>query len=290
MKKISLFDTINYTLITLISLLMLYPFLNVFAVSISAHTAYVDNPLRIWPKDISLIAYKEIMSHAVLWSSYRNTIIVTLTGVAVSIFLYIVTAYPLSKKHLRGRSVLMLIVIFTMLFNGGLIPNYLLMRELGLLNTLAALIFPMLLSGFNLILMKTFMENIPEELEEAARIDGASDPYILFRIVVPLSKPIIATLSLFTAVAYWNNFFNAIIYIRDVNKWPLMLFLREIVEGAKLSSIAGGSNAAESVNLMLTPVSLQYAALMIVTLPILCIYPFLQRYFVKGIMLGSVKG
>ncbi|TLS49007.1 carbohydrate ABC transporter permease [Paenibacillus antri] len=290
--KFSLFDAVNNTLVALVTLLMLFPFLNVFAVSISEYSAYVENPMRIWPKDISFKAYQEIMKHPVLWSSYLNTIIVTVSGVLIGIFLYLVTAYPLSKKHLRGRGLIMVAIVFTMLFNGGLIPNYYLMRELGLINTLAALVLPALITGFNLILMKTFMEHIPEELEEAARIDGASDPYILFRIVAPLSGPIIATLCLFSAVGYWNNFYNAIVYIRDVDKWPLMLFLREIIEGSKLNSImgGGGDNAAETSNLNITPVTLQYATLMIVMIPILCVYPFLQKYFVKGIMLGSVKG
>lgn len=287
----SLFDTVNATLILLVSLAMLYPFLNVLAVSLSSYTAYVENPLRIWPKELTFGAYAEILAHPILWSSYLNTVIVTFFGVLIGIFLYIITAYPLSKKHLRGRKWFMLAIIFTMLFSGGLIPNYYLMRFLGLVNTLPALILPMLFSGFNLILMKTFMEYIPEELEEAARIDGASEPYILFRIVVPLSKPIIATLCLFKAVAYWNNFFNAIVYIRDVDKWPLMLFLREIIQGAKMMQIAGGGEQlAERANQLIPPETLQYATLMIVTLPILCVYPFLQKYFVKGIMLGSVKG
>ncbi|QNK59581.1 carbohydrate ABC transporter permease [Paenibacillus sp. PAMC21692] len=288
--KFSLFDAVNNTLVTLITLLMLYPFLNVFAVSISEYTAFVENPMRIWPKDISFAAYREILQHSVLWSSYRNTIIVAVSGVLIGIVLYILTAYPLSKKHLRGRGIIMVGIVFTMLFSGGLIPNYYLMRELGLINELAALVLPALLTGFSLILMKTFMEHIPEEMEEAARIDGASDPYILFRIVVPLSLPIIATLCLFSAVSYWNNFYNAIVYIRDVDKWPLMLFLREIIQGSKLSMIAGGDNAAEAAQIAITPVTLQYATLMIVMIPILCVYPFLQKYFVKGIMLGSVKG
>ncbi|WJH33656.1 carbohydrate ABC transporter permease [Paenibacillus sp. CC-CFT747] len=292
LRMVSLFDILNNTAITIITLLMLYPFINVFVVSISSYSAFVENPMRIWPKQVTFEAYKEIFGHPVLWSSYWNTIVVTVSGVLIGILLYILTAYPLSKKHLRGRNLIMIAVVFTMLFNGGLIPNYYLMRSLGLINTLAALVIPALLTGFNLILMKTFMENIPEELEEAARIDGASDPYILFRIVVPLSGPIIATLCLFTAVGYWNNFYSAIVYIRDVDKWPLMLFLREIIEGAKLTSIStgAGDNAAEAANLNITPVTLQYATLIIVMIPILCVYPFVQKYFVKGIMLGSVKG
>ncbi|WP_202967393.1 carbohydrate ABC transporter permease [Paenibacillus beijingensis] len=288
-RRVEWFDVINYTCIVLVSIAMLYPFVNVFAVSVSSYSAYVENPMRIWPGQFTLSAYAEILKHPVLLSSYLNTIIVTVSGVFFGLLLYILTAYPLSKKHLKGRAIFMILIIFTMLFNGGLIPNYYLMRSLGLLDTLAALVLPLLFSGFSLILMKTFMEHIPEELEEAARMDGASDPFILFRIVVPLSKPIIATLCLFQAVSYWNNFYNSIIYIRSIDKWTLMLFLREIIYGANMMQIAGGGdNFAEKNNI--PPETLQYATLMIVMIPILLVYPFLQKYFVKGIMLGSVKG
>ncbi|WP_214625854.1 carbohydrate ABC transporter permease [Paenibacillus agaridevorans] len=287
-KRPEPFDIVNYVLIALVCLIMLYPFLNVASVSFSSYNAYVNNPMMIWPQEFTLSAYKYIMAKDLLWRSYLNTIIVTALGVGIGILLYILTAYPLSKKILKGRSALMLMVLFTMLFNGGLIPNFYLMRSLGLLDTLSALILPALISGFNLILMKNFFESLPEELEEAAKMDGASDPYILFRIVVPLSMPIIATLCLFTAVAYWNNFFNAIIYIRSSENWPLMLYLREVIEGA--SAIAQTANAAEMGDDMMTSETIKYATLVLVMVPILCVYPFLQKYFVKGIMLGSVKG
>ncbi|OUS73306.1 ABC transporter permease [Paenibacillus sp. MY03] len=288
--RFSWFDGINYLLVIIVCAATLYPFLNVLAVSLSSYSAYVENPLRIWPKDMNLAAYKEIMIHPVLWSSYRNSIIVTACGVAGGMLLYILSAYPLSKRHLKGRKIIMVFIVFTMLFNGGIIPNFYLMRSLGLIDTLAAIVLPMMFSGFNLILMKTFMENIPEELEEAAKMDGASEPYILFRIIVPLSKPIIATLCLFTAVTYWNNFFQAIIYIRSVDNWPLMLFLKEIISSASLAAMSSGGNSAEQGIMDVRPETLQYATLMVVMLPILCIYPFVQKYFVKGIMLGSVKG
>lgn len=289
-KRFSLFDALNYGMLTVISLVMLFPFVNVAAVSVSSYAAYIENPMLLWPRDFNLRAYAEIIQHPLLPTSYMNTIIVTTSGVVAGIFLYILTGYSLSKKHLKGRNVLLLLVIFTMLFNGGLIPNFYLMRSLGLLDTLISLVMPALMSGFNLILMKNFMESLPEELEEAARIDGASEPYVLFRIVVPLSKPIIATLCLFTAVGYWNNFFNAIVYIRSTDNWPLMLFLREVIESSKIQEIATGGNAAEW-SLQSVPIeTLKYATLMIVMLPILCVYPFVQKYFVKGIMLGSVKG
>lgn len=286
--KLNAFDLINYSLLIVICLVMLYPFLNVMAVSLSSYNAYVNNPIMIWPKEFTLAAYKEIVKSGMLWRSYMNTIIVTVSGVGIGIILYIMTAYPLSKKVIRGRGPLMVIIIFTMLFNGGLIPNYYLMRSLGLLDNLASLVLPALVTGFNLILMKNFFESLPEEIEEAARIDGASDPYILFRIVVPLSKPIIATLCLFAAVGYWNNFFNAIIYIRSSDNWPLMLYLREVIEGA--SAMAQSANAAEFDKEMMTSETIKYATLMLVMVPILLVYPFLQKYFVKGIMLGSVKG
>ncbi|OUS77933.1 ABC transporter permease [Paenibacillus sp. MY03] len=287
-RKPEMLDVINYTLITLICVVMLYPFMNVVSVSLSSYSSYVQNPLMVWPEDMTLGAYKEIMKSGMLWRSYANTIIVTVSGVGIGILLYILTAYPLSKKVLKGRRTLMLLIVFTMLFNGGLIPNFYLMRSLDLLDTLASLVLPALLTGFNLILMKNFFESLPEEIEEAARIDGASDPYILFRIVVPLSKPIIATLCLFAAVGYWNNFFNAIVYIRSPDNWPLMLYLREVIEGA--STMARSANAAEMGTEMMTSETIKYATLVLVMIPILCVYPFLQKYFVKGIMLGSVKG
>lgn len=283
-----LFDIVNYILVTLVCLIMLYPFLNVASVSFSSYNAYINNPMMVWPREFSVAAYKEIMSQGMLWRSYGNTVFITVCGVGIGIILYILTAYPLSKRFLKGRKTLMLMVVITMLFSGGLIPNYYLMRSLGLLDTLTALIVPSLISGFNLILMKNFFESLPEELEEAAKIDGASDPYILFRIIVPLSKPIIATLCLFTAVSYWNNFFNAVIYIRSSENWPLMLFLREVIEGASAMALSA-NNAAEAGEQM-TSETIKYATLMLVMVPILCVYPFLQKYFVKGIMLGSVKG
>ncbi|HEY0828366.1 MAG TPA: carbohydrate ABC transporter permease [Bacilli bacterium] len=288
LKKQGLFDVINYSLILFVCIVMIYPFVNVASVSFSSYHAYVQNPLMIWPHDISFRAYEEIMSRSLLWSSYLNTIIVTVTGVTVGIMMYILAGYSLSKRVLKGRRTIMVLVVFTMLFNGGLIPNFYLMRSLGLLDSLAALVLPALFSGFSLILMINFFQSLSEEIEESARMDGASDPVILFRIIVPLSKPIIATLCLFSAVGYWNNFFNAVIYIHSSSKWPLMLYLREVIVGA--SMIAANANSAEMGADQVVSETLKYATLMLVMIPILCVYPFLQKYFVKGIMLGSVKG
>lgn len=288
-RKMQLFDYINYTILFLIGICMLYPFVNIIAVSFSSYEAFIENPLRIIPKEFNFNAYKDILRHAGFYKSYLNTIIVTLVGTVASLFLYSITAYPLARKDLRGRRGIMVYVLFTMLFNGGLIPNFYVVKELGLYDTLLILVIKGMFSAYNLILVKSFFENISESLLEAARVDGANEPTILFKIVMPVSKPILATIGLFTAVGYWNNYYNAVVYIKSASKWPLMLFLREIIMGAKMSEMATGGNLAEAKNVMVDQVMLQYSTLLLVILPILCVYPFLQRYFVKGMMLGSVK-
>ncbi len=287
--KITTFEVINYSFMILVSIIMLYPFVNVFAVSLSSFSEYIKNPLMIIPKKIDLIAYKQILEHPTLWSSYKNTIIVSVIGTILALILYILTAYPLTKLHLKGRKLILLLVLFTMLFDGGLIPNYLLIRYLGLYDSLLALILPMVFSAFNLFIFINYIDGLPSSLEESAKIDGASYFQILVSIIVPLCKPIIATITLFQVVAYWNNFFLSVIYIKSVDKWPLMLFLREIIMGARMSEISAAGNVAEIAQNAPTEI-LQYATLMIVMLPIMLVYPFLQTYFVKGITLGAVKG
>lgn len=289
-KKMQIFDYINYIMLFIISITMIYPFVNIVAVSFSSYQAFLENPLRIIPSGFTLDAYEQLMRHQRLYSSYMNTIIITVTGVSSSLVLYILTAYPLSKRELKGRKIIMVLIVFTMMFNGGLIPNYYLVRGLGLLDSLAAIVLTAMFSGFNLILVKNFFESLPESLIEAAKIDGASEPYILAKIVVPLSTPILATICLFTAVGYWNNFFSAVIYIRSPEKWTLMLFLREIIMGAKMAEMSSDGNLAELNKNAVQQVSLQYATLLLVVAPIMCVYPFLQKYFVKGIMIGSIKG
>ncbi|AEE95924.1 carbohydrate ABC transporter permease [Mahella australiensis] len=282
------FDIVNYTLLTLIAAIMLYPFLNVIAVAFSDYSAYLENPLMIWPRRINLAAFEHVFKDPLILSSYKNTIIITIAGTLISLLLTIMTAYPLSRKDLKGKPILMNIIIFTMLFSGGLIPNYYLIRSLHMIDTLWALILPGALGAYNIILMKNFFESIPDSLEEAAKIDGASDVYILFKIIVPLSTPIIATIALFVAVGYWNSFFSAIVYIRDPGKWTLQLVLREIIMAANTQLLQTGGNYAEMTNI--PPQTLKYATLIVAVVPILCVYPFLQKYFVKGIMLGAVKG
>ena len=289
-KKMKLFDYINYIFLILIGLCMLYPFVNIIAISFSSYDAFIENPLRIFPKEFNFDAYRDILQHARFYTSYLNTIVITVVGVVAGLFMYSITAYPLSRPDLKGRKFFIVYIVFTMLFNGGLIPNFYVVRSLGLYDTIAILIFKGMFTAYNLILVKSFFEGIPDSLMEAARIDGATDPTILFKIVIPLSKPILATIGLFSAVGYWNNYYNAVVYIKSAEKWPLMLFLREIIMGAKTSEMAAGGNLAELKSMPVEQVMLQYSTLLLVILPILCVYPFLQKYFVKGVMLGSVKG
>jgi len=222
--------------------------------------------------------------------SYLNTIIITLSGTSLVLVLTTLTAYPLSRPELRGKPAFMTYIIFTMMFNGGLIPNFLLIRALGMHDTLFALFVPGALGGFNIILMINFFRNIPASLIEAARIDGAGEMVVLFKIVLPLSTAIIATIALFSSVGLWNNFFSAVIYIRSQELWPVQLVLREIIMAANMAILQADGNFAE-VNLRALPaVSIRYAALIVTMLPIMCVYPFLQKYFVKGVMIGAVKG
>lgn len=286
LKRIEGFDIMVYVVIALVCAVMIYPFLNVIAVSLTSYSEYLKNPMMIFPTKLDLAAFKYVLTNNQVHISYINTIIVTIAGTVIGIALLILTAYPLSKSHLKGRTLFMNLVVFTMMFNGGLIPTYNLIKSIKLLDTLWALILPSALTAFNLILMKNFFESLPESLEEAAKIDGANDWYILFKIIIPLSKPIIATLVMFLAVAYWNNYFNAIMYIRDRSLWTLQLVLREIVLSDSAQSLEQGNDSAEQI----VPVTIKYASLLVVMLPILVVYPFVQKYFVHGVMVGAVKG
>jgi len=271
---------------TLFALICLFPFFYVAVFSITPYTEYLQSPLKLIPNHIELGAYKQIFDMPLLLSGYRNTILITVGGVALNIFLMIITAYPLSKTDLKGRNAILVLITFTMFFNGGLIPNFYLVKSLHLYNTLWALILPTALGAYNLILMKSFISAIPRDLEESAFMDGANELKVLFRIIVPLSKPAIATFVIFQAVAQWNTFFNAIIYTSKRNLWPLMLILRDLV--VEEGGIARDALDASSGNV--TEFTIKMAIIIVATLPILLVYPFLQKYFMKGLLIGSIKG
>ncbi len=278
-----LFSMFNYTVVTLFALACMFPFFYVAAYSVMPYSEYLQNPLNLIPSRIDLSAYKQIIKMPTIWSGYRVTIIITVLGVLLNIFLLVVTAYPLSKKDLKGRNVILLLITFTMFFNGGLIPNFYLIKTLGIYNSIWSMIIPGALSAFNLILMKNFMGTIPESLEESAIIDGANEITILFHIIIPLSMPAIATFIIFHAVSQWNTFFSAIIYTSKRSLWPLMLILRDmVVEDGQMDMLDNGATVQAF--------TIKMAAIIFTTLPIIVIYPFMQRFFMKGILVGSVKG
>jgi putative aldouronate transport system permease protein len=280
-------DIVNYTLVTLFALACIFPFVYVTAFSFTPYKDYLANPLRLIPEHPSLQAYTQMLSMRLLQTGYRNTIIITFLGTALNLFLLCVSAYPLSKKNLKGRGLVMSLIIFTMFFSGGMIPNYALIRNLKLINTYWALILPGAISAYNLILMRNFIAAIPDSLEESAIIDGANEITVLFKIILPLSLPAIFTFLLFHAVGHWNAYFDSVLYITRRNLWPLMLVLRELVT-------EGGNMAREGMEFdpdkLAQPFTLQMAAIVITVVPILMVYPFIQRYFMKGMLLGSVKG
>jgi putative aldouronate transport system permease protein len=283
----TIFDIVNYAIVTLFALACVFPFIYVLAFSITPYNDYLANPLRFIPEHPTLQAYTQMLSMKLLQTGYLNTFIITIVGTTLNLFLLCISAYPLSKKNLKGRRLVMTLIIFTMFFSGGMIPNYALIRNLKLINTYWALILPGAISAYNLILMRNFIAAIPESLEESAIIDGANEITVLFRIILPLSLPAIFTFLLFHAVGHWNAYFDSILYITKRGLWPLMLVLRELV-------IEGGEMAREGIEYTpdraAQPFTLQMAAIVITLVPILLVYPFIQKYFMKGMLLGSVKG
>lgn len=286
-KKITLGTVILYLLLGILGFICLYPFLNVLAYSVSGYNAVLSGKVTFYPIDFTWAAYKEILNKAQIWTAMNVTIIITLVGTLVGLVLTIFAAYGLSRDTLPGRKMLTTIVLFTMYFNGGIIPTFMVVKGLGLYDTLGALVLPQAINVFNFIVMRTFFKQLPESLEEAAKIDGASDMQILFKIILPLSVPIIATIGLFYAVQYWNGYFDALLYIKTPDKYTLQLRLRSLLFADELNN-AGA--ALEGGGTQVMTQSLKMACVAVSTLPILVVYPWLQKYFVKGVMVGSVKG
>ncbi|TVY12017.1 carbohydrate ABC transporter permease [Paenibacillus cremeus] len=282
-----LFDTANVIFLVLSAAITLFPFVYILATSLAPLSQVLRGGLILWPQGITWDAYHTIFSNRHFVGSLWITIFITVLGTFVNLLFTTFMAYPLAKKRLKGRSVILFLVLFTMLFSGGLIPSYMIVKSLGLLNTVWSLILPGAISAFNLIIMKNFFQSIPEELEEAARIDGCKNLGVLFRIVLPLSMPALATFTLFYAVGHWNSFFGAVMYITKSNLWPIQVVLRQmIIEGSTQEFLEALSSADKQV----VPATIKMAAIMVATVPILLVYPFLQKHFAKGVLLGSVKG
>jgi len=282
------FDVFNFIFLGGIALLMVCPFLYVIAGSFATEAELTRRSFFIFPETFSLESYKYIFSTDTFTRSILVSIGVTFIGTLVCLLFTFTMAYPLSRKHLMGRSFFMNIIVFSMLFSGGMIPTYLVVKALGLLDSYWALILPIAINPFNLIIVKTFFQNIPVELEESAKIDGCTEFGIFWRIMLPLSKPVLATFALFYAVAIWNDFFSALLYISDSTKWPVQVLLQQII---LLSQSMIGDGASMGADYVEPPEqSLKLAVVVIATVPILIVYPFLQKHFAKGMLLGSVKG
>ncbi|WP_127592898.1 carbohydrate ABC transporter permease [Paenibacillus lautus] len=282
------FDAANYIVLTLFGLAAVLPFIYVIAGSFASDAELTSRAVFFIPKTFTLNAYEFIFSTDTIMRSIGVSVYITVIGTLVNLFFTVTMAYSLAKRGLYGRNLVLNLVIFSMLFGGGMIPTYLVVKELQLLDSLWALMLPGAISAFNLIIVKNFFQEIPKEIEEAGRIDGCSELGLLGRIVLPLSMPVLATFTLFYAVGHWNDFFSALLYINNPEKWPLQVMLRQIV---LLSQAAAGDLNSMDPNFVKPPdQSIKMAVIVVGTIPILCVYPFLQKHFAKGVLLGSVKG
>lgn len=280
-----IFRIVNAILLTGVVVVTLFPFVNVVARSLSQARYVRAGKVVLWPEGFNLLAYRQILHASWFWTGYRNSVVYTVLGTAIAMVLTTCYAYVLSKKHLRGRRFLVAAAVVTMFFDGGIIPNYVLVSHLGLRNTVWAVVLPDAINVFNLLVMKAFFETLPLELEEAAEVDGMNTYGILLRIVLPLSKAIIATMVLFYAVAYWNSWFSAFLYMDRQDLFPVTVYLRNLIAGAT----SGTNEDASTDTALQIAANIKAVTVVLTVLPILVVYPFIQRYFVTGILLGAVK-
>lgn len=280
-----IFDIVNSALLLMVAFVCVLPFVYVMAVSFTSPAEVARGGLILWPNEWSLASYRYILSTDTLFRAMGVSVYITVVGTLINLLFTSLMAYPLAKSHLRGRQVVLLGVLFTMLFSGGMIPTYFVVKSLHLTNSLWSLMIPNAISAFNLIVLKNFFQQIPDGLEDSARMDGCNDVGVLFRIVLPLSLPAMATFGLFYAVGHWNQFFNAILYINNSRLYPIQVLLRQIVI---LSQSTIGDTSIDSSQIQ--PLTIRMAVIVVATVPILLVYPFLQKHFAKGVMLGSVKG
>lgn len=282
--KNRIFDIVVYGILLGVAIITIVPFLQVVTISLSPAHVASSYGLHLFPKEIDFGGYKSILRYKTIWTSYGNTIIRTVLGTGISMILYVMGAYPLAKKYLPHRKFWTLFVIFTMYFSGGMIPGFLLVNNwLKISNTIWALVLPGAMSAYNLIIVRNFFESIPDSLEESARIDGANDITILFKIIIPLSKPCLATVSLWCIVAHWNAWFDCMLYMKEEAKYVLQYTLQRILIDGQVQDI-------NLVDVVVNTDSMKMAALMVSIIPIIVIYPFIQKYFTSGVMVGAVKG
>lgn len=283
-----IFDVGNLVVLGAFGLLALYPFLYTLTMSLSTAAEASRDGLHLYPREISLTAYAMVFKNPEILTGYTNTLFRTIVGTFLTLVMTCLCAYPLSKKDLPHRGAFTFIVLFTMIFSGGLVPGYLLIKNVGLIDSIWVYVIPMLTNAFNVVVVKSFFQSIPESLAESASIDGASDFRTLFQIYIPLSKPVLATVALWTAVAHWNMWFDALLYVNSESKQVMQMILRRIVIENSTDLIEKGLVNPDIT--LFTPETIKAATVIVTILPILCVYPFVQRYFVKGITLGAVKG
>lgn len=282
------FSFFCYAIVTFLTLSVLYPVIYIVSASFSNSDMVVQGKVWLLPVKFTLEAYEIVFNRAEIWIGYRNTIFYTVFGVMINLAMTLMCAYPLARKNLRGRGIIMFICSFTMMFSGGMVPSYILVRELGIMNTTWAMVLPGAMSVYNMIVCRTFIEsNIPGEMLEAAQIDGCSNTQFFFRMVLPLSKAIIAVLALWYGVAHWNSYMSAFLYLRERTRYPLQIFLKEILIQ---SQNLGGDDLLDVENINTIAVTIKYSAIVIASVPLFCVYPFIQKHFQKGVMVGSVKG
>ena len=282
------FYRFNYTILTLAALTCLLPLLNILAVSLSGNRAVMSGEVGIWPVDFNLNSYEALMSGSPVFQAFRNSVVLTVVGVLLCMLFTLLAAYPLSRRGFYLKKPITLAIVFTMLFTGGIIPHYLLVDWLGLVNTYWALWLPALVSPFNMLIMKNYFEHLPEEMEEAARIDGCGEWSFITKVVLPLSLPMLATIALFYGVNLWNSFFQVLIYINDTQKYNLTVLVQQMVRSSSVL-LEFTSVTPEEMN-QFPPEGVKSAGVMVLLLPMLIVYPFIQKYFVKGVMIGAIKG
>ncbi len=283
------FDFFNCVLMILLVIATLYPCYYVLVASMSDATRiYEGSSLLLWPRGFSVEAYKQVLEYKPLWIGYANTLFYVSVGATISVLTTVMTAFALTRRGLPFKNVIMFAILFTMYFSGGLIPTFLVVKGIGLYNSRLAVIIPPMIATYNLIITISYFKGLPYELEEAAKIDGANDYTVLFKILMPIAKPIIAVIALYYMVSLWNSYFSEMIYLSDKSKFPLQLILREILIQNDTASVGGSASNVGDAQTYAE--SLKFAVIVVSTIPILCVYPFIQKFFVKGVTIGAVKG
>lgn len=281
------FDVVNVMIMLAIAAVTLFPIWHVLVVSLSGGMAVQTGQVVVWPKDLTFSSYMQVFKDNSILHAYGNTLLYTFVGTSINILLTILCAYPMSKQNLYGKRFFSILTVIPMFIGGGMIPNYMLIQSLGMIDTIWALVLPGAISTYNMIIMRTFFQGIPDSLEESARLDGAGEWRLLVKIVLPLSTPILATMLMFYAVGHWNSYFSAVLYMNKKANYPIQVILRNIVIANETQDYMAETASSSMEFISMT---IKYAVVMVVITPILCVYPFAQKYFVKGMLVGSLKG